>query len=403
MPPAAAEQAAAKERLAKVRANTRANFETVWKTNKCLFVSTWSPQCLWPCIPPTVSAVHPTPADATISFPGTTQTALDARYLARREKVGEHTLQRPDGRVLSYFVDDGGAAASATPVLLLHGAGSCKLRWMQKAPLPGMRLIAIDRPGFGNSTPMPPLAPAELIASFLADVEALCEALGVGTLLVCGHSFGCTWAMALAASWPARVLGVILFSPPRRLAAPFPPPMASFFANRSLALLTGAALAISRSRGQLQAAEGEQRETPERYAAFAADPFWVSVMFESQHCFLSDKAVALGTVNDNALIGAPRLPFDEIDETVLACPLHLYVGAADSLTPLANAQLLAQKLPHAQLRVIDGCAHILAVGPSDDFRRRLCASAQAMLDGAKKKGGGERARDGEAGGGCAIS
>ena len=318
------------------------------------------------CLPAIVNTTYPTPAGAPIKFNHTKVTSLDPKYLARRSSLGEQTLQLPDGRNLCLFEDDDGSGG--TPVLFLHGTGSNKLRWLQKAPIPGVRLIAVDRPGYGNSDPLPEAAAP---SAYVHDLLALCDTLGVERFYICGHSNGCLWALVMAACVPERVAGLMLNSPPRRTVGPLPPQMASFFGSRWMSQLLGTAEALQRSKDEFPAAETEWKLSGARYAQFAADPFWVSVMYEAQRCFKSDKALAAAMATDNGIIGSMQLPFDTAP---IQCPVYVSTGDADMMTGPSNAHALRDKLAPTttvQVEIIHSCAHFLAVGPVDDFAARL--------------------------------
>jgi pimeloyl-ACP methyl ester carboxylesterase len=68
---------------------------------------------------------------------------------------------------------------------------------------PGVRLIAVDRPGYGGSSDPPA---GYSYARFAADLAALADALGVEGFAVAGHSSGGPYALAAAALLPGRVL-----------------------------------------------------------------------------------------------------------------------------------------------------------------------------------------------------
>ena len=343
-----------------------------WKLNKLAMLGTFAP--CWPsCVPPAVRCVCPTPATAAISFPGTPVAALDELYIMRR--YTERSVALPDGRRLSYYTDGGDAAAM--PVLLLHGMGAAKYRWMQRRPIKGARLVAIDRPGYGSSSPPPDCdSDAAAAAAIVSDVVALLDALGIrGKFGVCGHSAGCVVAMVLAAALPERVCGVLLVSPPRRVAVASPPRVRGLMQHRPMWRRVGTAWALQRAQHIFGGVEAEQKATPARFAAFAADAFWVSALYDSQRAFVSDHALAAAVAADSYLIGCEALPFDAPES--VRCAVHVVSGAEDKMTPRANGELLQQKVPHATLETMEGAAHFLAVGPTEDFRRILESSVKA--------------------------
>ncbi len=69
----------------------------------------------------------------------------------------------------------------------------------------GLRLIGIDRPGYGLSS----LRPGRTIADWVADGLAVVDALGIGTFLTVGVSTGGAYALAIAALARDRVKGVV--------------------------------------------------------------------------------------------------------------------------------------------------------------------------------------------------
>ncbi|HJR89444.1 MAG TPA: alpha/beta hydrolase [Aeromicrobium sp.] len=68
----------------------------------------------------------------------------------------------------------------------------------------GIRIIGVDRPGIGSSTPYQ----YPNIADFPADLALLADALGIETFRVIGLSGGGPYALACGALLPDRVLGV---------------------------------------------------------------------------------------------------------------------------------------------------------------------------------------------------
>ena len=106
-----------------------------------------------------------------------------------------------DGRRLAY--DDVGDPSGA-PVVYLHGCPDCRLTRHPDdgiAARASVRLIAVDRPGYGHSDP----DPAGDERALAADVVALADALGIERFAVLGWSSGGPGALALAADHPSRV------------------------------------------------------------------------------------------------------------------------------------------------------------------------------------------------------
>ena len=96
------------------------------------------------------------------------------------------------------------------PIILCHGAPGSRVFGPDSKTTAeaGVRLITVDRPGYGRSDPKP----GRQILDWPADVEELAAALGVDEFDVAGHSSGGPYALACASSFPVRVKRVALIS-----------------------------------------------------------------------------------------------------------------------------------------------------------------------------------------------
>jgi pimeloyl-ACP methyl ester carboxylesterase len=109
-----------------------------------------------------------------------------------------------DGRVLAYAewgLPDG------HPVLAFHGAPGSRL-WCPDHYAPGktaaecgVRLITVDRPGYGRSDPKP----GHTLVEWPEDVEQLLDALEIDRCAAVGVSAGGPYALACGARLPHRV------------------------------------------------------------------------------------------------------------------------------------------------------------------------------------------------------
>jgi len=112
-----------------------------------------------------------------------------------------------DGRDLA--VEDPGPE-SGFPVVAHNGAGSRHLlpRAVAEARDRGFRLIGYDRPGCGESTPMP----GRVIADCGTDVRAIMTELGITRAAAWGSSGGGPYALATAAMLPDAITAVCVFA-----------------------------------------------------------------------------------------------------------------------------------------------------------------------------------------------
>ncbi len=97
------------------------------------------------------------------------------------------------------------------PVLFIHGNGASATFWEETMlALPaGLRAIAPDLRGYGDTEPLPVDATLGL-GDMVEDVLAMCDALGLASYHVVGHSMGGGVAMKIAIARPAAVLSLTL-------------------------------------------------------------------------------------------------------------------------------------------------------------------------------------------------
>jgi pimeloyl-ACP methyl ester carboxylesterase len=119
------------------------------------------------------------------------------------------TLVLADGRRLSYDVY---GDPDGLPVIFNHGLSDSRLIRNPDDDLTrslGVRVIAADQPGVGQSTPQR----GRRMIDWGADMEQLADALGLDTFAVAGHSGGGPHALAIAVHLPERVTRGVLASP----------------------------------------------------------------------------------------------------------------------------------------------------------------------------------------------
>jgi len=103
-------------------------------------------------------------------------------------------------------------SGAGAPLVLLHGLGSSRQAWNPVIPALAARfdVIAVDLPGFGDSSPVPaPTQPTP--AALAAAVAGLLDELGVTAPHLTGNSLGGWVALELAATRP--VASLTLLSP----------------------------------------------------------------------------------------------------------------------------------------------------------------------------------------------
>ena len=112
------------------------------------------------------------------------------------------TLTLPDGRTYGY---EQWGDPDGLPLFWIHGTPGGRLSRYPDATLwerLGLRVITVDRPGYGLSTPLPGRA----VAHIAADAATVADYLGIGRFAVHGGSGGGPHALASAAVLGDRVL-----------------------------------------------------------------------------------------------------------------------------------------------------------------------------------------------------
>lgn len=102
-------------------------------------------------------------------------------------------------------------AGTGAPVVLIHGVGMQSAAWgPQIAALSAScRVIALDMPGHGNSSPLP--ADAQL-PDFVEWLRSALDALGLDKVSLAGHSMGALISGGFAVTYPERLERVALLN-----------------------------------------------------------------------------------------------------------------------------------------------------------------------------------------------
>jgi len=97
------------------------------------------------------------------------------------------------------------------PVVFVHGLGANWQNWLEQMPRVAetRRAVALDLPGFGSSE-----MPSDDISIHGSAhvVDALCEELGLGPVVVVGNSMGGFIGAEMAIAYPSRVERLVLVS-----------------------------------------------------------------------------------------------------------------------------------------------------------------------------------------------
>ncbi len=152
----------------------------------------------------------PTVAKARFGGPFSLRVSQGLKHLARRTRRIVSTppsliVRLNDGRVIA--VEEYGDPAGA-PVFYFHGWPASRLEAGLIPDVP-VRLLSLDRPGYGRSSPQR----GRTLLDWPADVAAVADRLGLKQFHVVGLSGGGPYAAACAYALPDRVLGAALVCP----------------------------------------------------------------------------------------------------------------------------------------------------------------------------------------------
>lgn len=271
-----------------------------------------------------------------------------------QQAVPDHLVRLSDGRVLA--VDDRGAA-DGPAVLFLHSApGSRALDPDPQATrAAGVRLLTVDRPGYGASTPLPAdVVPT--LAGVADDLAAALAVLGVGEVGVAGWSNGGLVALALAARHPDLVRAVALVGTPAPDDAmpwvgehrPVLHAMREDPSNAAPALAEVFAGYVERPDTAVETVSGPADE-----AALAEGDIRARVVTMMTEAF---RHGAWGVAADIVAVNVAPWGFDPASVGV---PVALHYGEADAAIPPDHGRWWAGVLADPSLRVTPGAGHLL--------------------------------------------
>ena len=254
-------------------------------------------------------------------------------------------IRLPDGRALG--VAEYGDPAGP-PVFYMHGWPASRL---EAALLPGLRvrLIAVDRPGYGGSDPKP----GRTMLDIAADVASAADELGLARFSVAGVSGGGAYALACAHALPDRVVSAAIVS-----AVP-PPGAPGVGGDLSRLMLLGrnpvvgrAVLALGRAllrSGRLRPPvldghglrEGDRAVMTTEMAGLLADAWREGL-----------RRGVSGALSDARLYARPwGFPLSEI-----TVPVGVWHGGQDTIVPVATTAAF-DPLPNATRRILPDEGH----------------------------------------------
>jgi pimeloyl-ACP methyl ester carboxylesterase len=270
----------------------------------------------------------------------------------------------PDGRQLGYATEGTGF-----PVVYFHGTASSRLEIQLLKQLPQnnkLRLIGIDRPGYGLST----FKDRTRLRDFAPDVNALADHLNLDKFAVLSWSGGGPFALTYTALFPDRVTHAILVGCP---ALPFDPAMAhnnnplAKFAMKSpliakfgLGMFRKSVFNANRDIDSYLASRGGKNmvaDWPKPDACFFADPAWLKLMYGAMEEGFRQEGNSVKAVYQEHMLFMK--PWNEPLSQIPKGKVTLWQGAQDKTCPVDCAQKIAQNLQNAKIKVFQNEGHCL--------------------------------------------
>jgi 3-oxoadipate enol-lactonase len=241
----------------------------------------------------------------------------------------------PDGRTRIHWQSTG----DGPPVLLIMGLGLSGGAWWRTVPVLARRLrvITFDHRGIGGSEA---LMPAYTVEAMADDALSVIDALELERVHVYGFSLGGMVAQQMALRHPERLGALVLGAthPGGRRAAHPDDEVMSFFRRRLTMEREEAAWAsVPYNYGPRCRAEHVDRiaEDVERRLS---SPF--SLRAYRAHAYAAGLHNCLGRLGR------------------IAAPTLVVHGGQDRMIPVANAQMLAEGIAGAELRILEQCGHL---------------------------------------------
>lgn len=311
------------------------------------------------------AAITQSTSDASIAY---LTHYLTASFMARKQKTvtppafppfREYALQLANGRQLG--VAEFGSP-EGTPVLWFHGTPGARRQVpfaaREYALANGLRIIGIERPGIGLSTPH--LYPN--VAAWGTDMEEFADRLALDHFGLIGLSGGGPYVLATAHQMPQRVTAGAVFggvAPTHGAEAPaggltalavpaekalsfLKKPLGSMLSRTVLALHPFADPIFDALVKYVPGHETQMLGRPELRAMFLDD------------LLLGSKTGMRATLNDVILFARPwGFALEDI-----RTPIHFWQGTIDPLVPVSHTQAMAGQIPGAAYSLCEDEGHL---------------------------------------------
>jgi len=281
----------------------------------------------------------------------------------------------------SRFVEIGGGTTihlrdtgprDALPIVLLHGSNSDLHTWDEWADdlEEDYRVIRFDQVGHGLTGPDPEADYSR--ANYTQDVRQVADSLGLEAFVIGGNSMGGKHALAFAATYPERVLGLILVDASggpmlrEEVAKEEEDDGASGNIGFAIAQLPGINRIVEQvtPRSLIESSLEQSVSVGSVVTDETIDRYWELLRYPG---------------NRRATIKRFSGGYDPLTQAEIAgidAPALIIWGEEDRLIPLAAGRWLARVMPEATLVSYDGVGHL----PQKEVPRQSLEDVREWLD-----------------------
>ena len=232
-----------------------------------------------------------------------------------------------------------------------------------------IRLIGVDRPGIGSSTP----APVRQRLDFADDLRTIADTLGIDKMAVVGLSGGGPYTLGCAAAMPDRVVaaGVLGGVAPtrgsdanrRRADGQRRPRVAPLLEHGRDARSSLVATALIRLIKPGRRARADLYAGSPRRPTAAAGPARDSRRCSSTTC----STAAANSWRRRSPTSSCSPGTGVSGSTRSRCPVRWWHGDADHIVPFSHGSMSCRRLPDAELYPLPGESHLAGLGQAEEI------------------------------------